>query len=107
MGLKFLRLKCDIFTRIKRGRPAQITDLLILRQILNLNYELSIPKEIKMYNEKEKKDIVKKIDENEFLRTVKHYLKTRYYIDISIENIKKWINNDLSGGNNSLLINFW
>ena len=104
MGLKFLRLKCDIFTRIKRGRPAQITDLLILRQILNLNYELSIPKEIKMYNEKEKKDIVKKVDENEFLRTVKHYLKTRYYIDISIENIKKWINNDLSGGNNSLLI---
>ena len=31
MGMKFLRLKCDIFTRIKRGRPAQITDLLILR----------------------------------------------------------------------------
>jgi hypothetical protein len=37
MGLKFLRLKYDIITRIKRNRPAQITDLLILRQNYNWN----------------------------------------------------------------------
>jgi endonuclease/exonuclease/phosphatase family metal-dependent hydrolase len=93
MGIKFLRLKCDIFIRFKRGRPAQITDLLILRQALNLNYQLSIPKETKTYDETKKMDVIKKVDENDFLKTIKFYLQKRYYINISIENIKKWISN--------------
>jgi endonuclease/exonuclease/phosphatase family metal-dependent hydrolase len=103
MGIKFLRLKCDILIRFKRGRPAQITDLLILRQALNLNYQLSIPKETKVYDEKEKKDIIKLVNKNTFLSTVKHYLEKRYYIDISLENIEKWISNDKIGGNNILI----
>jgi endonuclease/exonuclease/phosphatase family metal-dependent hydrolase len=100
MGMKFLRLKCDIFIRFKRGRPAQITDLLVLRQSHNLNYQLSIPKETKTYDESKKMDIIKKVDENDFLKTVKHYLDKRYYIDLSIDNIKKWINNEINGGSN-------
>ena len=104
MGFKFLRLKCDIFTRFKRGRPAQITDLLILRQALNLNYQLSIPKETKVYDENKKMDIIKKVDENDFLKTIKFYLQKRYYINISTENIKDWINNNIKGGSNYSLI---
>jgi endonuclease/exonuclease/phosphatase family metal-dependent hydrolase len=103
MGMKFLRLKCDIFTRTKRGRPAQITDLLILRQSLNLQYQISIPKETKTYDEAKKMDIIKKVDENDFLKTIKFYLNKRYFIDISVENIRKWINNDLVGGGNELI----
>ena len=34
-------------------------------------------------------DVIKKVDENDFLKTIKFYLQKRYYIDISIENIKK------------------
>ena len=98
MGMKFLRLKCDIYTRFKRGRPAQITDLLILRQSLGLSYQLSIPTETKTYDEEKKMDVIKKVNENEFLKTIKFYLEKRYYISLSIENIKKWINNSLSGG---------
>jgi endonuclease/exonuclease/phosphatase family metal-dependent hydrolase len=102
MGFKFLRLKCDISTRFKRGRPAQITDLLILKQALNLNYNISIPSETKTYDESKKMDVIKKVDENDFLKTIKFYLQKRYYIDISIDNIKQWIKNpeSLSGGTN-------
>jgi endonuclease/exonuclease/phosphatase family metal-dependent hydrolase len=101
MGMKFLRLKCDILTRFKRGRPAQITDLLIIRQSLNLKYQLSIPTETKVYDEIKKTDIIKKVDENEFLKTIKFYLNKRYFINISTENIKKWIYTDFSGGGNN------
>jgi endonuclease/exonuclease/phosphatase family metal-dependent hydrolase len=98
MGMKFLRLKCDIYTRFKRGRPAQITDLLILRQSLKLKYELSIPTETKVYDEDNKKDVIKKVDETEFLKTVKFYLLKRYFIDLSTTNIKNWISNKVGGG---------
>jgi endonuclease/exonuclease/phosphatase family metal-dependent hydrolase len=101
MGMKFLRLKCDIFTRFKRGRPAQITDLLVLRQALNLNYQLLIPKETKTYDEDKKMDVVKKVDENDFLKTMKFYLQKRYYINISIEDIKQWINDFKNNNNDS------
>ena len=51
MGVKFLRLKYDVITRLSRGRPAQITDLLVLRQLYDLSYKLAIPKITKMYDE--------------------------------------------------------
>ena len=80
MGMKFLRLKCDIFTRTKRGRPAQITDLLVLRQVLNLQYQINIPKETKTYDEAKKMDIVKKVDENDFLKTIQ---TSKYSLDLN------------------------
>jgi endonuclease/exonuclease/phosphatase family metal-dependent hydrolase len=91
MGLKFLRLKYDIITRIKRNRPAQITDLLILRQNYNLRYKLSIPTQTKTYNDNLKIDEIKDVDENKFINTIKYYLKSRYYINLQVDQIKDWI----------------
>ena len=93
MGLKFIRLKYDIMTRFSRGRPAQITDLLILRQLYNLKYKLEIPKTRTEYDTTLKKDVTKEVDPDKFLSTVNWYLKKRYFIDISLENTKDWIVN--------------
>ena len=42
----------------------------------NLNYQLSIPTETKTYDENEKRDVIKKVNEMEFLKTVKFYLQS-------------------------------
>lgn len=112
MGFKILRLKYDLMLRFKRYRPAQITDLLVIRQMFNFNYELIIPKTVSEYNETLKKDEIKDINENKLLSTIKFYLKNRYHLELSSEQIKEWIymkyNNGVSteqyGGNK--FINF-
>jgi endonuclease/exonuclease/phosphatase family metal-dependent hydrolase len=93
MGLKFIRLKYDLVTRFSRGRPAQITDLLILRQLYNLKYKLAVPKTRTEYDKDSKKDVTKDVDYDKFLSTVNWYLKKRYFINISLENTKDWIEN--------------
>ena len=110
MGVKFLRLKYDIITRLSRGRPAQITDLLVIRQLYNLKYNLSVPDVTKKYDEELKKDIEKKVDEDKFLDTIRFYLLKRYYIKLSNNQIKDWIynykiidNNHVGGGSKYLI----
>lgn len=93
MGVKFLRLKYDVITRLSRGRPAQITDLLILRQLYDLSYKLAVPKFTKMYDESTKKDVEKPVDYQKFINTVKYYLQKRYYINLSLSEVKDWIEN--------------
>jgi endonuclease/exonuclease/phosphatase family metal-dependent hydrolase len=93
MGVKFLRLKYEIITRLKRGRPAQITDLLVLRQIYNFKYKLVIPGKTKLYNDKLKKNIETIVNKLKFLDTVKFYLLKRYYINLNHEQIEDWIYN--------------
>ena len=37
MGVKLLKLDCEIILRNLRGRPAQLTDLLAINRLLNIN----------------------------------------------------------------------
>jgi len=101
MGLKFLRLKSEILIRLSRKRPAQITDLLVLRNLYNLNFPLIIPKESVCYNKIKKQDIITKVNPNKYYNTIKFYLKKRYFINLSIEQIQEWIKNkpNIKGGN--------
>jgi len=92
MGLKILRLKYDIKIRFIRERPAQLTDLLIIRQMFMLNYKLSIPEQTKKFNDKDNTTNITDVDTNRYLETIKFYLKIRYKIDLTIEQIKVWIN---------------
>ena len=82
MGLKFLRLKYSIILRYNKYHVSQITDLLILKQMYNLKYKLYIPDN-------------KIINENELLIKIKKYLNKRYFINITIEQIKKWITSNI------------
>ena len=100
MGFKFLRLKYEIIIRYKRQRPAQFTDLLVIRQMFRLKYSLTIPIETKMYDKLEKKDIIKKINPKEYIDTIRYYLKTRYYINLKSFQIIEWINNNIQDGGN-------
>jgi len=93
MGIKFLRLKYEVITRFKRGRPAQLTDLIVMRQMYNFKYDLEIPKTKTEYNKELKKDITKNLSETELLNTVKFYLDSRYKIKLNINQIKEWILN--------------
>jgi len=117
MGFKIIRLKYDLILRFKRGRPAQLTDLLVIRQMFNLKYKLEIPKTTSEYNEDKGKNIITQVDNKKYLETIKFYLKTRYYINLNIEQIEKWVNldfndnssdslskesNSLTGGSNDL-----
>ncbi len=95
MGIKFLKLKLDLLLRIKRGRPAQLTDLLVIRQMFNYTYTLQIPKTTTNYDEIAKKDIIIYVNKNKYLSIMQFYLKTRYYIDLLPEQIEKWLNNDI------------
>jgi len=91
MGVKILRLKYDVILRLKRMRPAQFTDLLVIRQMFNLNYKLEIPKVSKVYNESTKQDETTNVDRKKYLETIQFYLKMRYYIKLSTEQIEEWI----------------
>lgn len=106
MGIKFLRLKYEIIVRYKRQRPAQFTDLLVIRQIYNLKYSLTIPTETKMFDENKKMDIIKKVNIKDYVDTVRFYLKTRYYINLTNEMILEWINRmkQKGGGGNYTII---
>ena len=104
MGIKFLRLKYEIIIRAKRKRPAQFTDLLVIKQIYNFKYSLIIPIETKIFDENKQIDIIKKVNINEYVDTIKYYLKTRYYINLTNKQILQWIqniNNNMIAGSNS------
>ena len=92
MGLKFLKLKYDIKIRLHRSRPAQLTDLLIIRQLYNLKYKLEIPYQTSTFDNKTNTDIIKIVNKNKFLETIKFYLQSRYYINLNINQINNWIN---------------
>jgi len=94
MGIKFLKLKLDLILRLKRGRPAQLTDLLVIRQMFNYTYTLQIPKSITEYDDENNKDIIIYVNKNKYLNTMRYYLKTRYFINLSPEQIEKWINDN-------------
>jgi exonuclease III len=91
MGLKIIRLKCDLMLRYKRGRPAQLTDLLVIRQMYNFGYKLKVPETSKKWDDVNMKDIIEPVNHQKYLETVKFYLKTRYYINMSIKQIESWI----------------
>jgi len=91
MGLKIIRLKCDLLLRFRRGRPAQMTDLLVIRQMFNFGYKLKIPETTTEYNESKMIDITKPVNKNKYLETIHTYLKTRYYINLKINYIEKWL----------------
>ena len=114
MGFKILRLKFDLMLRSKRNRPAQFTDLLVIRQMFNFGYKLKIPEKTTTFNDKTNKNEEKIINKQKYLETIKKYLENRYYIFITIDQINKWINmnfveenqndpleyySDLNGGN--------
>jgi endonuclease/exonuclease/phosphatase family metal-dependent hydrolase len=92
MGVKIIRLKYDITLRLNRNRPAQITDLLVIRQMFNLNYKITIPTQKIQFNEKLNKDESIPITKNKLLDTIQHYLFSRYYIKLNPDQIEKWIN---------------
>ena len=91
MGIKFLRLKYEIIGRHIRKRPAQLTDLLVLKQIYNFNYQLNIPQKTQQYNLDTKKDDYKVVVRDTYLSTMLFYLKKRYYINISLKELEDWL----------------
>jgi endonuclease/exonuclease/phosphatase family metal-dependent hydrolase len=91
MGLKFLRLKFELMIRESRGRPAQTTDLLVIHRMFDMSYKLEIPKETSIYNKEKNITETTKVDKQKYLSTMKYYLKERYYIDLEINDIEKWL----------------
>jgi endonuclease/exonuclease/phosphatase family metal-dependent hydrolase len=114
MGFKIIRLKFDLIIRFKRNRPAQFTDLLVIRQMFNLGYKLKIPDTNITFNEKTMKDEETIVNKEKYVDTIRWYLESRYYIYMTKEQIKQWIdmdfpteyNSDLDGGSNSEQFNF-
>ena len=92
MGFKIIRLKFELMLRFKRNRPAQFTDLLVIRQMFNFGYTLKIPEKNITFNEKTMKNKEMIVNKNKYLNTIKWYLEKRYYISITKEQIKQWIN---------------
>lgn len=103
MGIKFLRLKYEVMTRLKRNRPAQITDLIVMRQMYDFSYKLSIPKTKTMFDKKKNKDVTTEVNEKTVLSTIKWYLETRYFIYLTTEQIKDWILNYGSQNKDNML----
>lgn len=109
MGIKFLRLKYEVITRLKRNRPAQITDLIVMRQMYDFDYKLTIPTTKTMFDKKLNKDVTINVKEKDVLSTIKWYLETRYFIYLTVEQVKDWLLNyrfiknnniDMMGGKN-------
>jgi len=100
MGIKMLKLEYEIMVRKMRMRPAQMTDLLIINRLLFMNYnsnkkgsglELKIPNETIIYDENTKTDIVSTTNKNTYLKTCSNYLKTRYELNLTIDEVNTWI----------------
>lgn len=87
-GFKFLRFKCEILNRMRRGNPAQITDLLVIKEMFNLPLQLKIPQRKKIWNDSLMDYQVIPIEEKKALYTIQHYLEKRYNIFKSIDEIK-------------------
>lgn len=75
LGIKILRLKYNIILKSNKYNSLQITDLLILKQYYNLKYKL----------------IYKYI----YIDDIQKYLKKYYFITISKNNIKNWLDNKI------------
>ena len=100
MGVKLLKLDYEIILRHLRGRPAQVTDLLAISRLLNINIKTDIPHKIVTFNSVSKTTETKIVKKQEYLGTMKNYFKKRYFINITEEQIELWIN---STNNNSPL----
>jgi endonuclease/exonuclease/phosphatase family metal-dependent hydrolase len=95
MGIKMIKIDYDIMIRKIRKRPAQLTDLLIINRLLNINkegFKLEIPEKTKEYDEKTESDVITSVNKDTYLDTMKYYLKTRYNLTINTSNINSWIN---------------
>lgn len=68
MGFKIIRLKYDLILRFKRYRPAQFTDLLVIRQMFNFGYKLKIPEKNITFNEQTMKDEEKIVSKKQFFK---------------------------------------
>jgi endonuclease/exonuclease/phosphatase family metal-dependent hydrolase len=101
MGVKLLKLENEIILRNLRGRPAQLTDLLAINRLLNINIKTSIPISIELFNTEEKTTETKIVNKKEYISTMKHYFKRRYFINITDEQVESWLN---STNNTSPLI---
>lgn len=88
-GIKLISMKADITRRIKRNRAAAFADLIAL--IMFTNIKIPIIKLDKgcwkehIYYEYTDAEITK------MLKTVKYYMKKKYHIKMSIEEILKYI----------------
>jgi len=100
MGLKFIRLKYDLLLRFKRCRPSQMTDLLVIRQMFNFGYKLKIPETTTEYNKIKCADEITIVNKDKYLSTIQFYLKTRYYIILTTEQIEQWLNKKLNNNDN-------
>lgn len=88
-GLKVIGLKPFLKRRIKRARPAAYADLIAFKELIY--YEVNVPpvpigfwKNHVYYDYTNRK-------KNELYMKIKWYLRKRYYIDMSLEKIKKVI----------------
>ncbi len=85
-GLKFVTLRIDIIKRLIRLRPNAYVDIIGINKLLGYNIYLpAILKTIPYYKNN--------IDKNIFLNGIQKGLKYRYQINISIDDIKKYISN--------------
>ena len=107
MGFKIIRLKFDLILRFKRNRPAQFTDLLVIRQMFNLGYKLKIPEKNTTFNDKTKKDDETIINKDKYLDTIRWYLESRYHIIITKNQVDQWINMDFNEETNHDSIEYY
>jgi hypothetical protein len=91
MGIKFIKLKYEIILRSARSRPAQLTDLLVINKMFNLSYKIEIPEKIKHFNREKQETEITIINSKDYKKTMQHYLKTRYYIDLTIDQLEEWL----------------
>jgi hypothetical protein len=83
MGIKMMYLDADLVRRNIRGRPAAVADLIMANRLLGLGIEIKpIPKETI------KDDKVTKTTPGKFLKTVRNWLKRRYHVNMSIDELK-------------------
>jgi len=87
-GFKFLRFKCEILNRMRRGNPAQITDLLVIKETFNLPLKLKIPQRKKIWNDELRNYQIVPIDEKTALSTIKYYLEKRYNMIKSVDEVR-------------------
>jgi endonuclease/exonuclease/phosphatase family metal-dependent hydrolase len=92
MGIKLLTMSNEIIIRNMRARPAQITDLLAISRLLNINIDTSIPDSIQLYNLVKKTTETINISKKDYLYKMANYFKWRYFIYITPDEIDKWLN---------------
>lgn len=92
MGIKIISLEGDIVRRSKRGRPASFADLIGLKMLIDENIKIpELQKEFWQSNIKQ--ELTKKKQINEIISKIQFYLKKRFNIHLTKENIHKLIPN--------------